>query len=57
MGVAAEVISLGEWLDHNPHPVFSCCGWGFRLCGGAGWTREGRDIMDKEIDGGRYERT
>lgn len=27
--MAAEVISLGVWLDHIPPPVFSCCGWGF----------------------------
>lgn len=26
--MAAEVISLGEWLDHIPLPDFSCCGWG-----------------------------
>ncbi len=25
--MAAEVISLGVWLDHIPLPVFSCCGW------------------------------
>lgn len=29
VGVAAEVISLGVWLDHIPLPVFSCCGWGW----------------------------
>lgn len=29
VGVAAEVISQGVWLDHIPLPVFSCCGWGF----------------------------
>lgn len=38
--MAAEVISLGVWLDHIPLPVFSCCGWGL-VVGLAG--REGGD--------------
>lgn len=38
--MAAEVISLGVWLDHIPLPVFSCCGWGL-VVGPAG--REGGD--------------
>lgn len=47
--MAAEVISLGVWLDHIPLPVFSCCGWGF-VAGLAG--REGGD-GEKERGRGR----
>lgn len=41
MEEAAEVISLGEWLDHIPLPVFSCCGWG--LVVGLGEKEGGRE--------------
>lgn len=43
--MAAEVISLGVWLDHIPLPVFSCCGWGF-VVGLAG--RKGGDGQRKK---------
>lgn len=53
--MAAEVISLGVWLDQIPLPVFSCCGWGF-VVGLAG--REGGDgETEKERGRGREEGT
>lgn len=43
--MAAEVISLGVWLDHIPLPVFACRGWG-SVVGLAG--RKGGDGQRKK---------
>lgn len=52
VGVAAEVISLGVWLDHIPLPVFSCCGWGFAVGlfwkKRRGWTEKERAQKEEE---------
>lgn len=47
--MAAEVISLGEWLDHVPLPVFSCCGWGLvaGLAGKEGGNGEAENEQNK----------
>lgn len=52
--MAAEVISLGVWLDHIPLPVFSCCGWGFVVGlagrkGGDGETEKERAKRGREV--------
>lgn len=51
--MAAEVISLGVWLDHIPLPVFSCCGWGLVVGlagrkGGDGETQKEREQKEEE---------
>ena len=53
--MAAEVISLGVWLDHIPLPVFSCCGWGFvvELAGREGGDGERTKERKKEGEVGK----
>lgn len=50
--MAAEVISLGVWLDHIPLPVFSCYGRGF-VVGQAGRGRKVEGQRKKEERRGR----
>lgn len=52
--MAAEVISLGVWLDHIPLPVFSCCGWGFVV--GLAGRKGGDGETEKERERGREQR-
>lgn len=44
--MAAEVISLGEWLDYVPLPFFSCCGWG--LVAGLAGKQGGKEEAENE---------
>lgn len=50
--MAAEVISLGVWLDHIPLPVFSCCGWGLVV----GQAEREREVEGEEGEVGEVEK-